>query len=142
MIKQILDLMRELKATRASRDPVTDGPALTYADLVEALRARAANPPVAIGGAEDADAPVPAAEAAPDAGPDPAVAPYTCARCGTTTELGLNADGRACCPNCGLVVDPEVSSEQPTPDANNDTGSSTRTTRPNATITTEEGAHP
>ena len=142
MIKQILDLMRELKATRASRDPVTDGPALTYADLVEALRARAANPPSAIGGADDADALLPATEAAPDAGPDPALAPFTCARCGTTTDLGLDAEGRACCPNCGLLVEPEVSSEQPTADANADTGSVTPTMPPTATTPTEEGAHP
>ena len=40
MIKQILDLMKELKATRASRDPVEAGAALTYADLFAALRHR------------------------------------------------------------------------------------------------------
>ncbi len=38
MIKQILDLMKELKATRASRDPVEAEAALTYADLFAALK--------------------------------------------------------------------------------------------------------
>jgi hypothetical protein len=39
MIKQILDLMKELKATRASKDPVDSGRNLTYADLFAELKA-------------------------------------------------------------------------------------------------------
>jgi len=38
MVKQILDLLRELKATRASRDTVAQSQCLTFADLFDALR--------------------------------------------------------------------------------------------------------
>lgn len=39
MVKQILDLMKELKATRASRDAVAEGRNLTHADLYAELKA-------------------------------------------------------------------------------------------------------
>ena len=101
MIKQILDLMKELKATRASRDPVAEGPSLTYADLVEALRAWMAKR-TAASGANDG-APTPALD----------LSPRPCARCGTTAELMLNYDGQPCCSNCGLVVEAPVAALPP-----------------------------
>jgi hypothetical protein len=103
MIKQILDLMKELKATRASRDPVAEGPSLTYADLVEALRAWTAKRAAATGGGDGA--PVLALD----------LSPRTCARCGTTAELMLNYDGQPCCSNCGLVVEAAVAALPATP---------------------------
>lgn len=93
MIKQILDLMKELKATRASRDPVAEGPSLTYADLVEALRAWMAKRDAATGANNGALAVV----------LDPT--PRECPRCCTTAPLMLNYDGQPCCSNCGLVVE-------------------------------------
>lgn len=130
MIKQILDLMKELKATRASRDPVADGPALTYADLVEALRARVVNPPAPTEATGDATGSEPSAVPEPAGAQDPAVAP--CARCGATTAPTPAADGRLCCQNCGLVTGDAVAEATPAAQA----------LQPAQPVTSEEGAHP
>ena len=85
MIKQILDLMKELKATRASRDTLTAGQGLTYADLYAALRAR-------LGTDETGDE---------DKRSSDEVDEIECPRCGFTAKHRLDADGRLRCGNCG-----------------------------------------
>ena len=111
MVKQILDLMKELKATRASRDPVYAGVGLTYADLVAALRAHIE------GNSSDAD----------NAGADTTSAGHAgktsmerrCSRCGFTTQHEpTNGDSWAC-RNCGHVA---TATEDETPPDGGETG--------------------
>jgi len=94
MIKQILDLMKELKATRASRDAISDGQGLTYADLYAALRARLGED-----GAGDGreDSQIETDE-------------RNCPRCGFSTKHALEADGRWRCLNCGHITEAEKTS--------------------------------
>jgi len=77
--------MKELKATRASRDTLTAGQGLTYADLYAALRAR-------MGTDETGDE---------DKRSSDEVDEIECPRCGFTTKHRLDADGRLRCGNCG-----------------------------------------
>ena len=94
MIKQILDLMKELKATRASRDTLTEGQGLTYADLYAALQARLGED-----GAGDGrgNSEIEAGE-------------RDCPRCGFSTKHALEADGRRRCLNCGHITEAEKTS--------------------------------
>ena len=98
MIKQILDLMKELKATRASRDTSTEGQNLTYADLFTALRERFG---------EDVDE---CEEGKKSLEKD--TVERNCSKCGFTMEHELEDDGRWRCRNCGhlMEVEPEVES--------------------------------
>lgn len=95
MVKQILDLMKELKATRASRDPVPAGVGLTYADLIAALRTHIkGNSP---GGDGDASADQPR---------EASVERY-CSRCGFTTQHEHADRDSLLCRNCGHVTAPD-----------------------------------
>jgi hypothetical protein len=98
MIKQILDLMKELKATRASRDTSTEGQNLTYADLFTALRERFG---------EDVDE---CDEGEKSLEKD--TVERNCSKCGFTMEHELEDDCRWRCRNCGHLteVEPEVES--------------------------------
>ena len=99
MVKQLLDLMKQLKATRASRDPVPAGVGLTYADLVAALRAHIQ------GDSSDAD----------NAGADTASAGQggrtsmerQCSRCGFSTQHEPTKGDSWLCRNCGHVAAPD-----------------------------------
>jgi len=96
MIKQILDLMKELKATRASRDTLTAGQGLTYADLFAALKAQ-------LGTDETSDENGISSEE---------VGERECPRCGFTAKHRIEADGRLRCGNCGhLAEQPETMNE-------------------------------
>ena len=99
MIKQILDLMRELKATRASRDTLTEGQNLTFADLFEALKVKF--------GDDAGDPQSDAGQATPDEEP----VERDCLRCGNTTKHRTELDGRWRCQNCGVLREAEVEVE-------------------------------
>jgi len=109
MIKQILDLMKELKATRASRDRLTDGQGLTYADLFAAMKAQLGE-----AGDDGADK--------GDGGSATKTIKHECSRCGFSMEHRLEEDGRWHCQNCGHVTDIDLEEEQRTPsgEADND----------------------
>ena len=102
MIKQILDLMQQLKVTRASRDRLTDGQGLTYADLFAAMKAHLGEPGVDGSGKA--------------AGCSTAkVMEHDCNRCGFSMEHKLEEDGRWRCQNCGHVTDIDFEDEQRSP---------------------------
>ena len=102
MIKQILDLMQQLKVTRASRDRLTDGQGLTYADLFAAMKAHLGEPGVDGSGKA--------------AGCSTAkVMEHYCNRCGFSLEHKLEEDGRWRCQNCGHVTDIDLEDEQRSP---------------------------
>jgi hypothetical protein len=91
MIKQILDLMKELKATRASKDPVEPGRNLTYADLYARLKAHF-----------EGDSP----KDRKDAG---TVLPgkRLCARCRQQSDHERTPTGEVKCRNCGALTNDE-----------------------------------
>jgi len=97
MVKQILDLMKELKATRASRDPVPAGVGLTYADLIAALRTHIK------GDSPDGDD---TGEASADQ-PREASVEQHCSRCGFTTQHEPNDGDSWLCRNCGHITAPD-----------------------------------
>ena len=99
MIKQILDLMRELKATRASRDTLTEGQNLTFADLFEALKAKFG---------DEAGDPLSGTDQAPS---DQEPVERQCLRCGNTTKHRTELDGRWRCQNCGALREAEAEAE-------------------------------
>ena len=99
MIKQILDLMKELKATRASRDPVEAGAALTYADLFAALKERFGESMDGCGVGNTSS--------------DKEIVERRCSRCGFTMAHQLEDDGRWRCQNCGHVTETEIEAEAP-----------------------------
>ena len=102
MIKQILDLMQQLKVTRASRDRLTDGQGLTYADLFAAMKAHLGEPGVDGSGKA--------------AGCSTAkVMEHYCNRCGFSLEHKLEEDGRWRCQNCGHVTDIDLEDEHRSP---------------------------
>lgn len=92
LINQIIQLMRELKATRASRLPEPQGQGKTFADLYALLKERIAKRKNAKGQGEINDAgfrePV----------------ERKCSRCGSTTKHTINVDGDFVCRNCGLIT--------------------------------------
>lgn len=98
MIKQILDLMKELKATRASRDPVEAGAALTFADLLEALK-------------RHLDEAGKSAAATKDNGGIAGTVERHCSRCGFTMEHETHASGWTRCTNCGNWSEPDLEAE-------------------------------
>ena len=100
MIKQILDLMKELKATRASRDPVEAGAALTFADLLEALK-------------RHMDEAGKTATASGDSDKVSETVERHCARCGFMMAHETLADGRTRCTNCGCWTEPNPETEPP-----------------------------
>jgi len=97
MVKQILDLMKELKATRASRDPVPAGVGLTYADLVAALRAHIE------GDSVDGDT----TEKASTGQQRETAMERQCSRCGFTTQHEPTDEDSWLCKNCGHVAAPD-----------------------------------
>jgi len=107
MIKQILDLMKELKATRASRDRLTDGQGLTYADLFAAMKAQ-------LGDAGDDGA------GKGDGGSATEVMEHDCSRCGFSMEHKQEEAGRWRCQNCGHVTDIDTEDNQRTPSGETD----------------------
>jgi len=94
MIKQILDLMKELKATRASRDTLTEGQGLTYADLYAALQARLGEDGAGDGRGNS----------------EIETGERDCPRCGFSTKHRIEADGRHHCLNCGHITEAEKAS--------------------------------
>jgi len=109
MVKQILDLMKELKATRASRDPVPAGVGLTYADLVSALRAHIE------GDSADGDK----AERTSAGQPGETAMQRHCSRCGFTTPHEPTEGDSWLCRNCGHIA---VATEDETPPDGSETG--------------------
>ena len=109
MVKQLLDLMKELKATRASRDPVPAGVGLTYADLVAALRVHI-----------EGDSPDGDSMAQTSAGqPGERATERHCSRCGFTTQHEPTEGDSWACRNCGHVA---VAIEDETPPDGGETG--------------------
>jgi len=94
MIRQILHLMKELQATRASRDKLTDGQGLTYADLFAAMKAHL--------GEAGNDGSEKAGDSAKK------VIEHNCSHCGFSMEHKLEDDGQWRCQNCGHVTDIET----------------------------------
>jgi hypothetical protein len=87
MIKQILDLMKELKATRASKDPVEAGRNLTYADLYAQLKAHfESESPAGRGGVGTV-----------------LREKHMCARCRQQSEHERTPTGEIKCRNCGAL---------------------------------------
>jgi len=109
MIKQILDLMQQLKVTRASRDRLTDGQGLTYADLFAAMKAH-------LGEAGDDGSGKAAGCSATE------VMEHDCSRCGFSMEHKQEEDGRWRCQNCGHVTDIDLKEEQRTSSGDDDEG--------------------
>ena len=95
MIKQILDLMKELKATRASRDPVEADAALTYADLFLALKERFGEVMVVPG----------------ESSLDGETIERLCSKCGFEMPHLKEKGGRWRCQNCGHVTNAELEEE-------------------------------
>lgn len=91
MVKQILDLLRELRATRASRDAAAESSCVTFGDLFAALNQHFAARGVAPGGP------------APTAQPSGTLARH-CDRCGFEMAHEVQSDGRMTCTNCGASV--------------------------------------
>ena len=92
LINQIIQLMRELKATRASRLPEPQGEGKTFADLFALLKEMIANRKKAKVAGENND----------DGLREPVE--RKCARCGNTTEHTINVDGDLVCRNCGMIT--------------------------------------
>jgi hypothetical protein len=109
MVKQILDLMRELKATRASSDPVPAGVGLTYADLVAALRAHIE------GDSADGDG----TNELPANGAQENSMEKHCSRCGFTTQHEPTDGDSWLCRNCGHIA---AAIEDETPPDGGETG--------------------
>lgn len=101
MIRQILNLMQQLQVTRASRDRLTDGQGLTYADLFAAMKAHLR-------------------EAGKEGSEKAAVGSVTkaiehdCSHCGFSMEHKLEDDGRWRCQNCGHLTDIETDDDKET----------------------------
>ena len=89
-----LDLMKELKATRASRDTLTEGQGLTYADLYAALQARLGEDGAGDGRGNS----------------EIETGERDCPRCGFSTKHRIEADGRHHCLNCGHITEAEKTS--------------------------------
>jgi hypothetical protein len=108
LINQIIQLMRELKATRASRPPEPQGAGKTLADLFVLLQEMIAARRQAKGVETDkAEGPV----------------ERNCIQCGCTAAHTENVDGGLVCSNCGKVT--EETGRQPTAGSGNDEEKST-----------------
>lgn len=95
LINQIIQLMRELKATRASRPATPPGEGKTFADLFALLQEQQEKRK----GATDSNA-------SRDASPAPCPWPNkrACARCGGPTRHAENDRGDLVCQDCGSVA--------------------------------------
>ena len=92
MVKQILDLLRELRATRASRDAAAESSCLTFGDLFGALTRHFA----ATGGSQASL--VASAQST-------ATEVRHCDRCGFEMAHEAQPDGKSRCMNCGNTPD-------------------------------------
>jgi len=92
MVKQILDLLRELRATRASRDAAAESSCVTFGDLFGALTRHFA----ATGGSQASL--VASAQSTADE-------VRHCDRCGFEMAHETQADGKSRCMNCGNTGD-------------------------------------